>query len=69
METVSQSASAVFCLVLISELAVFLVYRVLRRLKAETPKKDALEIQTQDLGECQYSQLIVVSGLAYFWKC
>ena len=66
METLNQSASAVVYLVLISALAVFLVYRVLRRLKAETPNKDAFEIQTQDLGEFQYSQLILVSLLSLF---
>jgi SAM-dependent methyltransferase len=64
METLNQSASAVAYLVLISALAVFVVYRVLRRLKTKTPKKDALEIQTQDLGEFRYSQLILVSLLS-----
>jgi len=62
----NQSASSLAFLILISLVAVWLVYRVLSRVRAATPMPSGLEVQIEDLGGFSYGQLILISLLSLF---
>jgi SAM-dependent methyltransferase len=66
METVGQSFISLTLLLLISTLAVFVVYRLFRRLKNSPATPGRLEIDIQQLGGFSYRQLILVSLLSLF---
>src|SRR4051794_17634829 len=66
METVSQSFSSLASLLLITALAVVLVYRIFRRLRATDAAPGRLEIRIEDLGGFGYLQLVLISLLALF---
>lgn len=65
METIGLSLGSVLVLVLISGLAVFVVYRLFRRIKdPSTPRQ--MEVEPQQLGGSSYRQLVLVSLLSLF---
>ena len=66
MEPNTQSFSSVSFLLLISVLAVLVVYRVFRRLKTSAAAPGRLEFQIEQLGGFNYGQLILISVLSLF---
>ncbi len=66
MPPITQSSSSLAFLLLISALAVFLVYRVFRRLKISSATPGRLEIGIAELGGFGYRQLILISLLSLF---
>ena len=66
MEPNTQSFSSVFFLLLISVLAVLVVYRVFRRMKTSAFTPGRLEFQIEQLGGFNYLQLIIISVLSLF---
>ncbi len=66
METVGQSFSSLALLLLISALAIFVVYRLFHRLRNSSLEPGRLEIDIQALGGFSYRQLILVSLLSLF---
>jgi len=65
METVGQSFSSLTLLLLISALAVFVVYRLFHRLRNSSATPGRLEIEIQH-GGFSYRQLILISLLSLF---
>src|SRR6266576_5381852 len=66
METIGQSFSSLTFLPLISALAVFVVYRLFRRLRTAAATPGRLEVDIQELGGFSYRQLILISLLSLF---
>jgi len=66
METIGQSFSSLTILLLISALAVFVVYRLFHRLKTLSATSRRTEVQIEELGGFSYRQLILVSLLSLF---
>src|SRR5437899_12164045 len=66
METIGQSFSSLTFLLLISALAVFVVYRLFRRLRTAAATPGRLEVDIQELGGFSYRQLILISLLSLF---
>ena len=66
METIGQSFSSLAFLLLISALAVFVVYRLFRRLRNAAAPPGRLEVDIQELGGFSYRQLILISLLSLF---
>ena len=62
----TQSFSSVSFLLLISVLAVLVVYRVFSRLKTSASAPGRLEVQIEQLGGFNYGQLILISVLSLF---
>jgi len=65
METIGLFDSLLL-LVLISTLAIFLVYRLFRRIKSPSATRGRLEIPPDQLGGFSYRQLILISLLSLF---
>ena len=66
METIGQSAGSLILLLLISALAIFVVYRRFHRLHATSSTPGRLEIDIATLGGFSYRQLILISLLSLF---
>lgn len=66
METIGLSSGSVLVLVLISALAVFVVYRLFRRIKDPSAAPRQMEVEPQQLGGFSYRQLILISLLSLF---
>jgi spermidine synthase len=66
METLGQSFSSLTFLLLISALAVFVVYRRFHRLRTAPATPGQLEVDIQELGGFSYRQLILISLLSLF---
>src|SRR5437879_11932790 len=66
METIGQSFSSLAFLLLISALAVFVVYRRFHRLRIAPATPGRLEVDIQQLGGFSYQQLILISLLSLF---
>jgi spermidine synthase len=66
METIGQSFGSLTYLLIISALAVFVVYRLFRRLRTAAPAPERLEVDVQELGGFSYRQLILISLLSLF---
>ena len=66
MDSTTQTSGSLIFLLLISALAIFIVYRVFRRLRATGATPGRLEIDIRDLGGFQYSQLVLISLLSLF---
>jgi spermidine synthase len=66
METIGQSFSSLTFLLLISALAVFVVYRRFHRLRTAPDTPGQLEVDIQELGGFSYRQLILISLLSLF---
>jgi spermidine synthase len=65
METIGLSDSLIL-LLLISVLAIFLVYRLFRRIKSPSAAPGRMEIPPESLGGFSYRQLILISLLSLF---
>ncbi|HEV2395568.1 MAG TPA: hypothetical protein VGS27_01325 [Candidatus Sulfotelmatobacter sp.] len=68
METVGQSFASLALLLMVSVLAVFIVYRLFHRLRTAPIKPGRLEVDIQDIGGFTYRQLILVSLLSLFFE-
>jgi spermidine synthase len=66
METIGQSFSSLTFLLLISALAVFVVYRLFHRLRTAPTTPGRLEVDIQELGGFSYRQLVLISLLSLF---
>ncbi len=66
METIGQSTGSLILLLLISALAIFVVYRRFQRLHATSSTPGRLEIDIATLGGFSYRQLILISLLSLF---
>ena len=66
METLGQSFSSLTFLLVISALAVFVVYRLFHRLRTAEATPGRLEVDIQELGGFSYRQLILISALSLF---
>ena len=66
METIGQSFGSLTFLLLISALAVFVVYRLFHRLRTAPATPGRLEVDIQELGGFSYRQLILISLLSLF---
>ncbi|HKV79858.1 MAG TPA: hypothetical protein VJP02_17040 [Candidatus Sulfotelmatobacter sp.] len=66
METIGLSFSSLTFLLLISALAVFVVYRLFHRLRTAAAAPGRLEVDIQDLGGFSYRPLILISLLSLF---
>jgi spermidine synthase len=66
METAGQPFSSLVLLLLISALAVFVVYRLFRRLRAASETPSQTELRPEQLGGFTYRQLIIISLLSLF---
>jgi spermidine synthase len=66
METIGQSFISLTFLLLISALAVFVVYRRFHRLRTAAAAPGRLEVDIQELGGFSYRQLILISLLSLF---
>jgi hypothetical protein len=66
METIGQSFSSLTFLLLISALAVFVVYRLFHRLRTAPATPGRLEVDIQELGGFSYRQLVLISLLSLF---
>jgi hypothetical protein len=66
VETLPQSFSSLTFLLLITALAVFLVYRVFRRLGTTTRPSTGREVDIEELGGFSYVQLVSISVLGLF---
>src|SRR6201984_2397046 len=68
METIGLSLGSVLVLVLISALAVFVVYRLFRRIKDPSAAPRRMEVEPQQLGGFSYRQLVLVSMMRLFFE-
>ena len=67
MKILGLSYGSITLLVVISALAVLVVYRLFRRLRATTPiTPGRLELDIQELGGFSYRQLILISAVSLF---
>jgi len=66
MKALGPSFSSVAFLLLISALAVFVVYRLFRRLRTTEVTPGRLEVDVQELGGFSYRQLILISLVSLF---
>jgi spermidine synthase len=66
METIGQSFGSLFLLLLVSALAIFVVYSLFHRVKASSVTPGRLEIDIAELGGFSYRQLILISVLSLF---
>ena len=66
MKALGLSFSSFVFLLLISALAVFVVYRFFRRLRTVDAARSGLEVDVQELGGFSYRQLILISVVSLF---
>ena len=66
MRTLGLSSSSVVSLLLISALAGFVVYRLVRRLRSTALRPSRLEVDIHELGGFSFRQLILISLLSLF---
>jgi len=66
MQTTGQTPGSLLSLLLVSIFAVFVVYRLFHRVRADGVKPGRLEIDIHDLGGFNYRQLILISALSLF---
>ena len=66
MKALGLSSSAVAFLLLISALAIFVVYRLFRRFRTGEVPPGRLEVDIQELGGFSYRQLILISMVSLF---
>jgi len=66
METMGQTFSSLTLLLLISVLALFVVYRLFHRLRATSATPRRMEVEIEELGGFSYRQLILISLLSLF---
>jgi len=66
MQTTEQTPGSLLSLLLVSIFAVFVVYRLFHRVRADGVKPGRLEIDIHDLGGFNYRQLILISALSLF---
>ena len=66
MKTLGLSYGSITILVVISALALFVVYRLFHRLRAATIAPGRLEVDIQELGGFSYRQLILISAVSLF---
>ena len=64
METLGHGVSSLTLLLLISAVAIFVVYRLFQRFRSATPGR--LEVDAEALGGFRYRQLILISALSLF---
>jgi len=66
METIGKSFGSLAPLLLVSALAVLIVYSLFRRLRTSSQAPGRLEVDIQDLGGFSYRQLVLISMLSLF---
>lgn len=66
METIGLSFGSLLLLLLVSALAIFVVYRLFRRIKSPSAAPRRMEVKPEQFGGFSYRQLILISLLSLF---